>query len=466
MTAQFYWIIYAIIAVNGCDDDTLLEAERMIGDRTERLQYLLDGSHNSYWYADNNGGENVYLYYPSEVEVKWIFVQRYHNYATHFSVYDRSRTIAHQYFGDSSENYDSVTIRFNDLYTDYLRFYFWYSSTVYISRLEVHGCYNTSTPTTSPTTGEPTHVPTLFPTVSPTLAPLTTIPTELPTALPTTAPTVSPTITEPSLYPSTVPSRSPTELPSIETFIPSTSPTLSPTTMISTNQPSVAPSSSPTLEPTAAFLSAFPSIFPTISPTEPPTVLYAAAEGFQITVGAIELLWIVVVCLCAVLVFVFLRYRKAMLVSESLRIEGDNGKQSEYQCYDAEDYMMRIRETGNKRGVKVVQTGNKRGVKVVQTGNKRGVKVVQTGNKRGVKVVQTGNKRGVKVVQTGNRSYEVEERVVQNNKTLNTVGEDIRQKSKDHHLDIRFALDNFSSDNGEVFNSEENLEIGPQDSDL
>jgi len=433
MTAQFYWIIYAIIAVNGCDDDTLLEAERMIGDTTERLQYLLDGSHNTYWYADNTGGENVYLYYPSEVEVKWIFVQRWNNRATYFTVYDRSRTITHQYFGDSNQNYDSVTIRFNDVYTDYLRFNFYYSSTVHISRLEVHGCYNTSTPTTSPTTGEPTHVPTSFPTVSPTLAPLTTIPTELPTALPTTAPTVSPTMTEPSLYPSTVPSRSPTELPSIETFIPSTSPTLSPTTMISTNQPSVAPSSSPTLEPTAAFLSAFPSIFPTISPTEPPTVLYAAAEGFQITVGAIELLWIVVVCLCAVLVFVFLRYRKAMLVSESLRIEGDNGKQSEYQCYDAEDYMMRIRETGNKRGVKVVQTGNK---------------------------------RGVKVVQTGNRSYEVEERVVQNNKTLNTVGEDIRQKSKDHHLDIRFALDNFSSDNGEVFNSEENLEIGPQDSDL
>jgi len=422
MTAQFYWIIYAIIAVNGCDDDTLLEAEMMIGDRSERLQYLVDGSYSSYWYADNTGGEYVYLYYPSEVQVKWIFVQRYHNYATYFSVYDGSRTIAHPYFGDSTEYYDSVTIRLNDVYTDYLRFYFYYSSTVYISRLEVHGCYNTSTPTTSPTTGEPTHVPTSFPTVSPTLAPLTTIPTELPTALPTTAPTVSPTITEPSLYPSTVPSWSPTELPSIETYIPSQSPTLSPTTMILTNQPSVAPSASPTLEPTAAVLSPFPSISPTISPTGPPTEVYAVGEGFQITLGAIEFFLILVVSLCAVLVFVFLRYRKAMLVNESLRNKADNGNHPEYQCYDAEHYKMQTRETGNKRGVNLMQTGNSR--------------------------------------------YDAEDRVVQINKTLDTVGEDIRQKAEDHHVDIRFSLNKVSSDNGEVFNREGNLEIGPQDSAL
>jgi len=411
MTVQFYCIIFAIIAVNGCDDDALLEAEIMIADSSESLQYLLDGSYGSYW-SGNSVGEYVHFYYPSEVQVKWIFVQRYSNHATYFIVYDGASNIALQYFGDSSEYYDSVTIRFNDVYTDYLRFYFYYSGSgsVWISRLEVHGCYNTSTPTTSPTTEEPTYVPTLFPTVSPTLAPLTTIPTELPTALPTTAPTVSPTMTEPSLYPSTIPSWSPTELPSIETFKPSKSPTLSPTTMIATNQPSVAPSSSPTLEPTTAVLSPFPSISPTTSPTESPTVVYAAGEGFQITLGTIELFLIVVGCLCAALVFVFLRYRKAKLVIEVLHNEADNGKHTEYQCYD--------------------------------------------------------NERGVKVVQTGNIRCEAEDRVlVRKNRTLNIVGEDGKQKAKDHH-DIRFALDKVSSDNGEVFNREGNLEIGPQDSAL
>jgi len=446
--ALFDLIIVAILAVNGCDDDVMLTPEIMVGDTNGyELSRMADGSYSTYWQANNNGGEYVYFYYPAEVQVKWIFVQRYHKYATYFNVYDGTSTIAYQYFGDSSELYDSVTIRFNDVYTDYLRFYFYYSSTVYISRLEVHGCYNTSTPTTSPTSEVPSSVPTSLPTVSPTLAPLTAVPSKMPSTRPTTAPSVSPSVANPSRYPSIAPSPSPTELPSVETVVPSPSPTLLPTMIMVTNHPSVAPSSSPTLEPTIAILSPFPSISPTSSPTEPPTGVHVANGGFRITLGAIEFFLIVVCCLCGVLLVVSLKYRKAILFNEVLHSSASGAKHSDHPGYSVDDYMMQT--------------------------------------------VGTRNKARVKIKQTANAGYDVEDRVMQISKTRHIVGEDRRQEvkdAKDHHVatktcniggeesrpgaedqkvDIRFALDKFSSDNCEVFNTEGgDLEISPQDSAL
>jgi len=422
MLALFSSIIIAIIAVIGCDDDILLTPDKMIGDNTNLLKNLIDGSWSSYWYADNAGGENVYFYFESEVQVKWILVQRYYASATYFNVYDAGgATIAREYFGDNTERWDTATVRFNDEYTDMLLFYFYYSSNVHITRVEVYGCYNTSTPTLSPTTPVPTDVPTLFPTLSPTLAPLTTIPSEIPTALPTTAPSVSPSIANPSPYPSTTPSSSPTQLPSVQSVIPSPSPTLSPTIMISTNHPSVGPSPSPTLEPTFAGQSTFPSISPTSSPTEPPTVVAAASGGFQIILGAIELFLIAIFCMCAILLFVLLRYRKAAKVNEVLNSAAAKANHIENHSYNLGDYMNQTRTLHNG---------------------------------------------GAKVKQTCTARNDVDDRVMPENKTRNTVGEDGRQEAKDHHLDIRFALDKVPSDNGKVFNSEGDLEIGPQNSAL
>jgi len=46
----------------------------------------------------------VYFYFESEVQVKWILVQRYSASATYFNVYDAGGArIAHQYFGDNTE---------------------------------------------------------------------------------------------------------------------------------------------------------------------------------------------------------------------------------------------------------------------------------------------------------------------------------------------------------------------------
>jgi len=422
MLALFSSIIIAIIAVKGCDDDILLTPRLLVGDRSELLSNLADGSYNSYWAGDKAGDENVYFYFESEVQVKWILLQRYSNYATWFKVYDAGGTrFAYEHFGDSNEYYNTVTVRFNDVYTDKLRFHFYHGSTVRMSRVEVYGCYNTSTPTLSPTTPVPTDVPTLFPTISPTLAPLTAIPSEIPTALPTTAPSVSPSIANLSPHPSTVPSSSPTQLPSVQSVIPSPSPTLSPTLMISTNHPSVGPSQSPTLEPTVAVQSPFPSISPTSSPTEPPTVAAAASGRFQITLGAIEFLLIVIFCMCAILLIVLLRYRKAVLVNEVLNNAAAKANHIENHSYNLGDYMKQTRTLHNG---------------------------------------------GDEVKQPGTARNDVDDRVMPKNKTRNTVGEDGRQEAKDHHVDIRFALDKVRSDNGEVFNRGGDLEMGPQDSAL
>jgi len=442
--ASFYWLIVSIIVVNGCEDDAFLTPKMMVGDTNGyELSKMLDGSYSTYWRANNVGSEYVYFWFSEEVQVKWIFVQRYNNYATYFRVYDGTTNIAYQYFGDSTELYDSVTIRFDDVYTDYLRFEFYYTNTVYISRLEVHGCYNTSTPTTSPTTEVPSIVPTSFPTVSPSLEPVTAVPSEKPTTRPTTAPSVSPSIANPSLYPSDAPSFSPTHLPSVETVIPSSSPTVSPSMMMPTNHPSVAPSSSPTLEPTVAILSPCPSISPTLSPTEPPTVFSTASGGFQnITLGEIEIFLSVICCLCGVLLVLFLRYRRAILANEVLNNTSGETRHLDKTGYSLEDYM-ETRETLNIGGIEVRQTSD--------------------------------------------AGCDAEDRVKQINKTRHFVREDSRQEAKDHHVatkirniggenrrqeakdqnvDIRFALDKFSSDNCETSNREGDLEIGTNESAL
>jgi len=468
MIALFYLIIVEIIAVNGCNDDTLLMPDKMIGDvNGYELSRMLDGMYNTYWRANNNGGENVYFYFPAEVEVKWIFVQRYGNNAQYVYVYDSTRQIATHYFGDSTEYYDTITMRFDDVYTDELRFYFYDSGTVYISRLEVHGCYNTSEPTPSPTTAVPSWMPTSFPTVSPTLAPLTATPSEMPTTRPTTAPSVSPSIANPSPYPSTAPSLSPTKLPSVETVIPSLSPTSSPTILISTTHPSEAPSSSPTFEPTIGILPPSPSISPTQSPTVPPTVVYATNGGFQITLGAIELFSIVIFCLCGVLLVIFLRYRKAILANEVLNNVADEANHT-YPCYSVNDYMMITGKAHNKGGVTVMQTGNgcnaqDRVMQINKTRHIVGEDSRQDGNDHHV-VTKTRNTRGGDGQKSKDHHIDIRrtlDKVSSDNKTCHIVGEDSkqdgnnhhvtrgadRQEAKDHHVDIRLALDKVSSDN-------------------
>jgi len=444
MMAPFYWIIAAIITVYGCDDDSLLIPEKMVGDTNGlELERMLDGSYSTAWRANNNGGEYVYFWFSEEVEVKWIFVQRYQSYANYFNVDDGTSTIAHQYFGDSTESYDSVTVRFNDVYTDYLRFYFYYSSTVYISRLEVHGCYNTSTPTTSPTTAVPSSAPTSFPTVSPSLAPVTAVPSERPTTAPTSAPSVSPSIANPSRYPSNAPSLSPTNMPSIETVIPSSSPTFSPSMMMPTNHPSVTPSSSPTLEPTVAINAPLPSVSPTLSPTEPPTIVSASSGGFEVTIGELELFLIVICCLCGVLFALFLRYRRAVLSNEILNSKAGEAQHLGNSGYSVEDYMMQTRKARSMEGVKVKQT-SEAGCDVEDR--------VMRSNKT-CHIVGEDSKQEVKDYHVSTKSQ--------------NIGENSRQEAKDHHnVDIRFALNKFSSDNCEVSNGEGDLKIGPQESNI
>jgi len=527
MVALFYLIIVAIIAVNGCDDDTLLTPNETLADVTSLLPNMADGSSSTYWQANNNGFENIELYYPAEVEVKWIFIQRYNAYAQYVDIYNRTAMISKQYFGDSTELDSTVRIRFDDLNTDYLSFNFYYGLQVSISRLEVHGCYNTSLPTPSPTTAVPSQVPTSFVTVSPTLAPLA--PSEMPTTRPTTAPSVSPSIANPSPSPSTVPSLSPTKLPSVETVIPSPSPTSLPTTTI---HPSVAPSSSPTLEPTPAIaiLPRFPSISPTLSPTVSPTVVspsvvYATNGDPKITLGAIEFFLILSFCLCGVLLVVCLRCRKAILAN---KVKNHTGNPR----YSVEDYMMQTRKTHSKGRVNVIQTGNgcdakDRVMQINETRHIVGEDSRQDGNDHHVDTKTCTTREGDRQEA---KDHHVDSRLslgkVSSDKTCNIVGEDSRQdgndhhvtsgadrqeakdqhfdmrlslgkvssdskthhivredsrqdgndhhdtrgadrqETKDHHVDIRLALDQVPSDNCEVSNSEGDHEISRRESDL
>jgi len=416
MVTLFYFSIAAIIAVTGCQDDILLTPENVYGDTASgSLSNLADGRYDTYWRGPEDG-EYVYFYFAAKVQVKWIFIQRYASLATYVQIWDGSTTIGNEYFGDSSESYDTMTLRFNDVQTDILRFYFYRSGDAYISRLEVHGCFDTSKPTTSPTTRVPTVDPTSFPTVSPTLPPVTLHPSKAPTTLPTTAPTESPSTAKASLYPSTHPSWSPTVMPSVETVIPSPSPSFSPTTMMLSYTPSVAPSPSPTMEPTIVVLTPFPSTSPSSSPTEAPTVVYADSDGFQIALGAIELLCIVISCMCVVVLVLLLSYRKAMQINETLHTTAGKVNQTGNPSYNAEDNVIQIESTRYKVADNVTQTSNPR-----------------------VRITQTNNGR-------------------------NICGE--RTEPRDQHVDIRFALDKVSSDNDKVFNRKGDLEIGPQDSAL
>jgi len=418
-----YFSIAAIIAATGCQDDILIKPETMIGDyySNHYLSYLADGNYNTYWRAGEEG-EYVYFYFTEEVEVKWIFIQRYSTWGTYVKIWDGSTTFAHEYFGDSSENYDTLTLRFNGVQTDMLRFYFYWSSSLpAISRLEVYGCYNTSTPTTSPTTRVPTDNPTAFPSVSPTLPPLSAPLSKKPTTLPTAAPTESPSTATVSPYPSLHPSWSPTVPPSIGTVKPSPSPSFSPTMTMQTYNPSVAPSASPTSEPSIV-LSALPSITPSSSPTEPPTVVVVDAGGFHITLGSIEFFLIVLSCLCGVIFFLLLRYRKAMQVNGILHNTAERAKQSGNASHKAQDNVMQFENTRYKVSDNMIRISDARDT--------------------------PGDSK------------------TQNNETCNVAGEDKKIEPRDHHNDIHFTLDKVLSDNDEVFNTKGDLEIGPQDSAL
>jgi len=353
---MFYISLVAFGVIADCQDDVLLTPKYMYGDASSSypLTNLADGRYTTLWVGDSTGGEYIYFYFSSEVQVKWIFIQRYYDRADYVTVWDGSTNIVQSYFGGSDEDYQTMTLRFNDVVTDQLRFYIVdSSSTPALTRLEVYGCYNTSTPTMSPTSPWPTDVPTSFPTVSPTLPPVSIPPSISPSDSPSTSPSLSPTMTNPSLYPSTGPTSSPTEPPtdktvipsraptyspttvlptnhpsgapspaptlnpSVKTVLPSPNPTASPTTMLPTFKPSVAPSPSPTVEPTVAAFTPSPSTSPSSSPTEPPTVVYAD-DGFKVTLSEIEFFVIAIFCLCGVLIFVAVRYQRLMKLTENL----------------------------------------------------------------------------------------------------------------------------------------------------
>jgi len=420
MIALLHLSLVVINTVTACVDDTLLIPEDMLGDNSWRWDYLLDGQYNTYWTADNSGNENFYYYFSGEVEVSWIFVQRYGTSASYFRVYVDNSIIANEYFGSGS--YDSITHRFSDVYADEIRFYFGYSSTVHISRLEVWGCYITTMPTTSPTTGGPTGVPSSFPSVSPTSPPVTLLPSKTPSVFPTKAPTVPPS-TAISPYPSTVPSFSPTEAPSFKTIVPSASPTASPTKAVSTNLPSVAPTLSPTSEVSEAYIPPLPSTSPSFSPTVVPTVFDSNNGGFEITLGGIEFLVIGIFCLCGLILFLLLRLR----IANKNRAVLNN---TENKAWQVDNTLLGAR--GNS-----VQTNK-----------------YLNATERVIRADNTGNEEDI---------------VIQTTSTLNIGGESPKpayEEASHRHGDVRFALDKVSSGNDEVFNTKGGLEIGPQDSAL
>jgi len=191
----------AIMSTAGCEDEIFLIPENITGDtgtgcvHQTTLDNLLDGQSN-YW-CGATAQETVDYYFSSEVEVTGTFVQRLEGAASYFTIQDRDATLwTTSYFGDSTEQHDSVLLPFNNLLTDALRFIFVCDqcgvNKVALYRLEVYGCYITSTPTATPTSLKPTELPSLFPTRSPTKSPSTTHPTNTPSALPTTSPTESP----------------------------------------------------------------------------------------------------------------------------------------------------------------------------------------------------------------------------------------------------------------------------------
>jgi len=265
--------------------------------------------------------------------VKDVFVQRYSTQATCVNVVAGGLT-NHACFG--SGGFATLTFPMHYVQTKSIRFLFTHNSRLYISSAYVHGCYNTSTPTTVPTSG-PTELPTVFPTLSPSLPPVTTYPTKTPSIAPTTAPTGSP---------SNFPSAAPTEAPSVDTpsTYPSAAPTWSPTTSPSHTEPpspipSVSPSSPPSPIPSKS-PSSPPSPIPSKSPSSSPTVIYTD-RAFHVTIGQIELLTIVVVALCGVIILLFCRYNKVLRVMDTSQKVQESELQIVQSC-DIEEAITRI----------------------------------------------------------------------------------------------------------------------------
>jgi len=325
---MFYLSLFAAVIASKCENDYLLTPSSYQGDvysssTTYQVSNVLDGKYNTYWMS-NSAYEYLYFWFPEEATVEWIYIQRYYDDATWVEVFDGTTQFEDTYFGDSSELYSSMTLKYDNVYTDYFRFRFYYSGASYvrISRIDVYGCYNTSAPTAYPTTVEPTAVPSLFPTISPTLPPVTNLPSKTPSTSPSSAPSVSPSVANPIPYPSAAPTVSPTEAPSIKTVSPSKSPTASPTSVM-TYMPSVVPSPSPSVYPTTVVPTLWPSTVPSFSPTETPTSVQADS-GFEVKIGVVEFFLILIVLLCGVVLFLLLRYRKVLQVNRTMHPQQEN----------------------------------------------------------------------------------------------------------------------------------------------
>jgi len=327
----------AIFVADGCEEDVLLIPERVTASsnsQTTRLGYLYDQNQFSTWYGQN--GEYVYYYYSSNVFMKWVYVQRYLNYASRVDIYTAGMNYRINFETSGDGYYSSATIPVNDQ-TDMIRFRVYYNSAAttyaYMSRLEVYGCYNTSSPTIVPTLG-PTEFPTVFPTTSPTLPPSTTHPTETPSIIPTTIPTGLPSTTIPTGIPSITPTTAPTQSPSAEN--PSTN-------------PSTAPTWSPTVSPSHTDP---PSPIPSFSPSSSPTVVYVDS-GFHITVGQMEFFMIVIILLCLVIFFGYRRHKKILKARDHPQIAHESELQIVHSR-DIEEPITRIvtkKEFNRKGGV-------------------------------------------------------------------------------------------------------------------
>jgi len=155
------------------------------------------------------------FHFTSEVEVKWVLVLPFFRGASRVDVWGRSNDKYHynnrQYEEFFDDSISVFIIRTNDWHTDYINFRSFSHSDedgmIKLAKVEVYGCYNTSTPTNAPTSEMPTEVPTgmpteteepsLMPTVSPTLLPVTT---EVPSLGPTVSPTLIPVTNQPVLH--------------------------------------------------------------------------------------------------------------------------------------------------------------------------------------------------------------------------------------------------------------------------
>jgi len=332
-----YLGLIAIIAARGCEEDILLIPERALGtsySSTYPLSNLWDRNYLKIWLGGKTSGiEAIYYDFSQKVTVKDVFVQRYKAFATKVNVNAGGFTHL-QYF--DSQSYSTLTFPMHYVQTKGIRFQF--DSNLYpvgLTSLYVHGCYNTSTPTTVPTSG-PTELPTVFPTLSPSLPPVTTS-TKTPSIAPTTAPTGSP-----SNFPSVAPTQSPFA-DTLSTY-PSAAPTWSPTTSPSHTEPpspipSVSPSSPPSPIPSKS-PSSPPSPIPSKSPSSSPTVIYTD-RAFHVTIGQIELLTIVVVALCGVIILLFCRYNKVLRVMDTSQKVQESELQIVQSC-DIEEAITRI----------------------------------------------------------------------------------------------------------------------------